>query len=404
MDQRIDGPHNHAPHARSMKATERTAAKPQRERNAVEAKRPLGRSLWLVVDNNKTKPPQKKVTARLIERAFAFLEADKFDEALAECDRAIELERDFAQAHIYRSLALGGASRFDEAAEACEQAIELDPGDAWGHAILAGWQLETGRYKESIAECDIALELIECDLSFAYETRNESINKLGLYQNVDEYIIQDYTGKDGGPVGNKTAQYFAVAAKAKEKGLSVAELEEAIENKLAAKAAARETTTRATVTPRPDAPAPSDAAQEMTMPATVTARLDDATVKAAAKVLASARKEKPGPRGPRHTLDPRLPKEAPEIYHDRKRRPELGGKKENVIQFVQRVYKPWLDILTRADLRILDETADKAVENYISAGKKLPQGLLLTESELTGEGRAATRGAPKLREGTPAPT
>jgi hypothetical protein len=44
--------------------------------------------------------------------------------------------------------------------------------------------------------------------------------------------------------------YFVLAAKAFENGLSVAELDEAIEAKLAAKAAARETTARVTATPR----------------------------------------------------------------------------------------------------------------------------------------------------------
>jgi hypothetical protein len=47
-------------------------------------------------------------------------------------------------------------------------------------------------------------------------------------------------------------EYFALAAKAFENGLSVAELDEAIEDKLAAKAAARETTFRATIAPRPE--------------------------------------------------------------------------------------------------------------------------------------------------------
>ena len=48
------------------------------------------------------------------------------------------------------------------------------------------------------------------------------------------------------------AAYFAVARRAFEKGLSVAELDEAIDDKLAAKAAAHEMTTRATAQPRPD--------------------------------------------------------------------------------------------------------------------------------------------------------
>lgn len=65
-------------------------------------------------------------------------------------------------------------------------------------------------------------------------------------------------GETGGTMGD-AREYFALAAKfvekAYDKGLSVAELGEAIEDKLAAKigATARETTTRATAAPRRDA-------------------------------------------------------------------------------------------------------------------------------------------------------
>jgi hypothetical protein len=48
------------------------------------------------------------------------------------------------------------------------------------------------------------------------------------------------------------AAYYAVARKAYDKGLSVAELDEATEDKLAAKASAREITARAKTPPRPD--------------------------------------------------------------------------------------------------------------------------------------------------------
>ena len=194
---------------------------------------------------------------------------------------------------------------------------------------------------------------------------------------VDDSNNSAYTG---------SVETAAFCAAAEEEGFSVAEFRRIIDNaKTAAKGEVtkRRKTARANEPPRP-------------VP-------DAAKVKAAAQVLVAARKTKPSGR-PRHILDPRLPEKAPEIFHDRKRREELGGKKENIVQFVQRVYEPWLDILTRADLRLLDETSDKAVENWISAGKKLPQDLLLTEGEIPRAKRAAkVRGAPKLREGMPVP-
>jgi hypothetical protein len=64
--------------------------------------------------------------------------------------------------------------------------------------------------------------------------------------------------------------------------------------------------------------------------------------------------------------NPALPSTAPEIYRDRKPREELGGRKEIIVQFLERVYAPWREILTRADLRRLDDKADEAVVNWIS--------------------------------------
>lgn len=87
---------------------------------------------------------------------------------------------------------------------------------------------------------------------------------LGVYPNAEVVSLFDenknpvYTGgttpdETGRTVGD-AREYFVLAAKAWENGLSVAELNEAIEDKLAAKmgATARETTSRATAEPRPD--------------------------------------------------------------------------------------------------------------------------------------------------------
>lgn len=145
----------------------------------------------------------------------------------------------------------------------------------------------------------------------------------------------------------------AAALAARARNLSYSDLKE-LQRAVAAELDARETTGRATAKPRPVA----------------------ANLKAAARELAATK------RGPRVKPNPRLPAKAPEIYKERVRREELGGRKENIIQFVERVYAPWRKILARADLRRLDETADAAVERWISRKRPLPEGLLLTEYEL----------------------
>jgi hypothetical protein len=72
------------------------------------------------------------------------------------------------------------------------------------------------------------------------------------YRLIQLKIWKSELRQEGKFMGDETAGYFAVAAKAKDKGLSVAELDEAIEDKLAAKAAARETTAGAKKPAQPD--------------------------------------------------------------------------------------------------------------------------------------------------------
>ena len=104
-------------------------------------------------------------------------------------------------------------------------------------------------------------------------------------------------------------------------------------------------------------------------------------------------------RGPRVPRNPLLPAVAPELYKLRKSRDELGGRKENIIEFLSRVWTPWLPILSRVELRDRDPGADAAVERWISGGRKLPAGMLPTEHELNTEKRLANqRGARRSRD------
>lgn len=59
-----------------------------------------------------------------------------------------------------------------------------------------------------------------------------------------------------------------------------------------------------------------------------------------------------------------LPTQAPELYADRAAAP--NGARETIIDFLHRVYAPWIDgmSMVRADLRRLDSGAAKALENF----------------------------------------
>jgi len=62
-----------------------------------------------------------------------------------------------------------------------------------------------------------------------------------------------------------------------------------------------------------------------------------------------------------------LPNFAPRIYANRGFRPANFGRRENIVEFLRNVWKPWIDakLLTRAELRKLDPSADKAIENWL---------------------------------------
>jgi len=375
-----------------MKATARTtAASPQKDKggNARE-----GRYLWLIVDNT-TKAPKNKEAARLAKRVTQLMaegreneafgackriielepefsrahvlwgaglcEAKRYEEAMASCDRAIKLEPEFSRAHLLRGRVLLETERFGEAIASCNRAVALEPKYSVGHAALGEALLEAERYVEAIASCDLAIEL-DPNFTPAHLVRNDALEKIGLSK-VDESNTVEYNYRmPSSEAISQVADAFNIPAERRD------DLAKMIED-FAASALA--TTPRAKASPR----------------------------LAGAATETTTRK-----RGPRVKPNPALPKTAPEIYRDRKPREELGGKKENIVQFIERVYAPWREILTRADLRRRDDTADKAIEHWIDHGKRLPEGLLLTEFELNTAKRAAKVRGARLRQEVSAPT
>jgi tetratricopeptide (TPR) repeat protein len=63
-----------------------------------------------------------------LERAYAYTDAGELENALAECDRAIEVEPQWAEAHNLRGIALAEMGRWGDAIAAYEDAVRLDAG------------------------------------------------------------------------------------------------------------------------------------------------------------------------------------------------------------------------------------------------------------------------------------
>src|SRR3989440_9346305 len=82
-----------------------------------------------------------------------------FTRAIAEFDRAIELDPNYATAHQWKTTALGAIGEFDRAIAGDRQAIALDPLSLIVNADLAFNYLNARRFDESIAQSRKTLEI-----------------------------------------------------------------------------------------------------------------------------------------------------------------------------------------------------------------------------------------------------
>jgi tetratricopeptide (TPR) repeat protein len=74
------------------------------------------------------KPVGKDEADQHLEQVQHFLDAGKLEEALAECDAAIQISPKYAQAQLARGLVLDEMDRLEDAIAAYESALKLDPG------------------------------------------------------------------------------------------------------------------------------------------------------------------------------------------------------------------------------------------------------------------------------------
>jgi tetratricopeptide (TPR) repeat protein len=135
----------------------------------------VGRYLRLI-DNDKAKAPKDKLSARFEKLARNLFKAGRYDGAIAAANRAIEHEPEFGRAHGVRGAALLEVGCCDEALAACNRAIELDFGQAHGVRGAALWVV--GRCDEALAAADRAIEL-EPKLSWAHGVRGAALWELG---------------------------------------------------------------------------------------------------------------------------------------------------------------------------------------------------------------------------------
>lgn len=102
------------------------------------------------MNTNGNDTPQLTTVQEHLERAYDYEEKDMFTEALAECDQAIQLAPDSAEAHNLRGIVLDGLARLEEAIDAYHEAIRANPEfqEAQENLREAEIELKNARKKE----------------------------------------------------------------------------------------------------------------------------------------------------------------------------------------------------------------------------------------------------------------
>jgi tetratricopeptide (TPR) repeat protein len=90
--------------------------------------------------------------------------AKKYEKGIAECERALALDPNGSNAHIWMSITLRFAGRHEEALRFAEQALRLDPRPpSYYLRELGQAYFHNGRYDEAISALEKALNLTPKD-------------------------------------------------------------------------------------------------------------------------------------------------------------------------------------------------------------------------------------------------
>ena len=94
-------------------------------------------------------------------RGDSYLQHQRYEEALADYDRAVEVDPKSLPGWTGKAIALARLGRTDDAATAAARARELSPDDLGGHRGLAALYEQTGQLGDALAEARKALALAE---------------------------------------------------------------------------------------------------------------------------------------------------------------------------------------------------------------------------------------------------
>ena len=147
----------------------------------------LGKYEEAIEDLNKAIELKPDYTYAYNNRGFAYNNLGQYNRAIEDLDKAIELDPDNTYAYNNRGFAYNNLGQYNRAIEDYDKAIELDPDYARAYNNRGSTYDDLKQYDRAIEDYDKAIEL-DPDYALAYNNRGFAYNNLGQY----DRAIEDY--------------------------------------------------------------------------------------------------------------------------------------------------------------------------------------------------------------------
>ena len=131
--------------------------------------------------------------------SYYLVSQGRFEEAIAEINRAHELDPLSLQIDLNRTTPLYFSRRHDESIEITRRVLDLYPNSSLGHYFLGADYLEAGMHQEAIEELEVAASLSQefiGHLGHAYARTGQREKALEILEQLEEHSEQMYVSPD----------------------------------------------------------------------------------------------------------------------------------------------------------------------------------------------------------------
>ena len=170
-----------------------------------------GRYEEALADFDRAVSLDEKYDWAIVRRGETYFQMGRYEEALADFDRAVSLDEKYTWAIARRGQTYFQLDRYEEALADFDRAVSLDEKYAWAIARRGVTYFQMGRYEEALADFDRAVSLDE-KYAWAIARRGETYRRLGLWQKAicDFSASIELDATDLFPLNRRAAAYSAL--------------------------------------------------------------------------------------------------------------------------------------------------------------------------------------------------